>query len=103
MKAYIDTNFMKPLKPKYLFKDYEENGYKEPLDYNEAFEDDALEDFLKCEELMKRVKNMDLKTAARTLKCNEEEFEFMERLFIIDRMEQDTKFCDGVVDIYNSI
>lgn len=43
---------------------------------------------------------MDPKTAADTLACSEEEEEFFERLFIIDRMGKDAEYAKQVVAVY---
>lgn len=40
MKDYIDCSFMKLFDPVYLFKDYKEKGFEEPLDNNELFEEE---------------------------------------------------------------
>jgi len=43
------------------------------------------------------------KSAASALACDEEESEFYERLFIIDRMGKDESFTKDVVDQYRQI
>ena len=46
---------------------------------------------------------MDAKTAAQTLSCPEDEEEFFERLFIIDRMGKDESYAKEVVSHYKPI
>lgn len=46
---------------------------------------------------------MSAKAAAEALACNEDETEFFERLFIIDRMGREEAFMKDVVDIYKRI
>ena len=46
---------------------------------------------------------MSAKAAAEALACNEDETEFFERLFIIDRMGREEAFMREVVDIYQRI
>jgi hypothetical protein len=46
---------------------------------------------------------MSHRAAAEALAVNEEETEFFERLFIIDRMGREEQFMKDVVASYNSI
>lgn len=46
---------------------------------------------------------MDAKTAAETLGCSEEEEEFFERLFIIDKMGKDENYAKEVVSHFKPI
>lgn len=46
---------------------------------------------------------MDYKVAASALACSEEEEEFYERLFVIDRMGKEEEFMKNVVDYYRSL
>ena len=46
---------------------------------------------------------MNPKTAAESLACSEEEEEFFERLFIIDRMGKDENYAKEVVQYYKAI
>lgn len=46
---------------------------------------------------------MNAKTAASCLSCSEEEEEFFERLFIIDRMGKEEAFMKEVVENYRQI
>ena len=44
---------------------------------------------------------MESREAAKILSCDEEEEEFFERLFIIDRMGREEKFAKEVVSQFN--
>ena len=46
---------------------------------------------------------MSAKGAAEALACKEDEKEFFERLFIIDRMGREEDFTKDVVEHYNKI
>ena len=46
---------------------------------------------------------MSAKAAAEALACNEDEKEFFERLFIIDRMGREEPFMKDVVEHYNKV
>ena len=43
MKDYIDVGFMKLFMPQYLFRDYENQGTKFPVENNELFEEENAE------------------------------------------------------------
>lgn len=98
MKDYIDMGFMKLFDPHYLFKDFETKRFAEPLEKNELFDDEKKEEMIKVAPLREKVATMDPQTAAKTLKCEEDEIEFYERLFIIDRMGKDESYAKDVVD-----
>ena len=49
------------------------------------------------------VANMSAKVAASALACSEEQEEFFEQLFIIDRMGREEAFMKDVVENYNQI
>ena len=102
MKDFIDTSFMKLFDPLYLFRDFQIKGTAEPLDNNELFEDEKAEEISKTQVLRDKVAKMDPKTAAETLACGEEEEEFFERLFIIDRMGKDAEYAKEVVSFYKA-
>ena len=97
MKDYIDVGFMKLFTPKYLFRDYDKKGYAEPIENNELFEEEKAGENEITSKLKIKVANMDSKEAAKWLSCGEEEEDFFERLFIIDRMGRDAKFAQEVV------
>jgi len=46
---------------------------------------------------------MSAKSAASLLAANEEEDEFFERLFVIDRMGREEQFMKDVVENYNKV
>lgn len=97
MKDYIDTGFMKLFDPLYLFRDYPTHSCAYPLDNNELFESEKSEERIRVQPLRDKVAVMDAESAARILKCSEEEIEFYERLFIIDRMGKEEEFAERVV------
>lgn len=97
MKDYIDVGFMKLFTPKYLFKDYETRGYAEPIENNELFEEEKASEAQVTDYLKKKVANMDAVEAAKWLSCGEEEEDFFERLYIIDKMGKDEAFAKEVV------
>ena len=101
MKDFIDTGFMKLFNPLYLFKDYEKHGYAYPLENNELFEEEKTEERNMLEPLKQRANGLSAKVAAAALACPEEEDEFHERLFIIDRMGRDESFMKDVLSHYN--
>ena len=100
MKDYIDVGFMKLFEPTLLFKDFEANGTQFPLERNELFEQEKSDETERNKPLREKVANLDHVTAARTLKCSPEENEFMERLFIIDRMTKNDEFAALVSEEY---
>lgn len=103
VKDYIDRGFMKLFDPYYLFKDYDEKRFAEPLEKNELFDDEKKEEMVKVAPLREKVATMDAKTAAKTLSCEEEEVEFYERLFIIDRMGKDENYAQDVVAEFKAL
>ena len=44
MKDYIDTGFMRLFTPEFLFNDYANKGFKEPIEVNQLFEDEKTEE-----------------------------------------------------------
>lgn len=40
LKDYIDTNFMKLFHADYLFRDFKNMGYSQPVENNELFDDE---------------------------------------------------------------
>ena len=97
MKDFIDTTFMKLFTPKYLFEDYETQGYAKPIEHNELFEDESAEVKAKTQPIRDSVAKLNSSQAAQILSCGEEEEEFFERLFILDRMHFDPDFASAVV------
>ncbi len=103
MKDFIDTGFMKLFNPHYLFKDFEKHGYNYPLENNELFEEEK-SDERKITDVYKASANqLSARAAAEQLCCSEDETEFHERLFIIDRMGREEEFMKEVVDHYREI
>jgi selenide,water dikinase len=86
MKDHIDRSFMKLFNPYYLYNDYDNKKFSDPIENNELFEEERAEEVAQTNYLRERVAIMDAKTAGKILSCDEEETEFFERLFIIDRM-----------------
>ena len=101
MKDFIDTGFMKLFDPYYLFNDYDKKGFAEPLENNELFEEEKGEEVAKTKHIRDLVAKHDAKTAGKILSCSEEEEEFFERLFILDRMHREESFAKEVVANFN--
>lgn len=97
MKDYIDRGFMKLFDPYYLFRDYDEKRFEDPLEKNELFDDEKKEEMILIAPLREKVASLNALEAAKILKCSEEETEFYERLFIIDRMGKDEEYAKEVV------
>mmetsp|Transcript_2750 Transcript_2750/g.2594 ORF Transcript_2750/g.2594 Transcript_2750/m.2594 type:complete len:85 (+) Transcript_2750:1022-1276(+) len=55
LKDHIDSGFMKLFMPTYLFNDYENKGFAEPLENNELFEQQKAEDMASTQSLRAQV------------------------------------------------
>lgn len=100
LKDFIDTGFMKLFNPHYLFKDYEKHGYKYPLENNELFEEEKAEERSQLEPIKQAAYQLSAAASAEALGCSEEETEFHERFFILDKMHRDEAFAKDVVRLY---
>ena len=98
MKDWIDRSFMKIFDGNYLFKDFQEKKFAEPLDQGELYEEETKDLADKLAPIKKRVAEMDVETAGKLMSCSEEEEEFVERLQILDRMARDEAFQKGVIE-----
>lgn len=100
MKDYIDKSFMKLFDPTYLFKNYSTKRFEEPCEEEEMImrEKKAIEE--SNASLKARVEVCEALAAAQSLKCPEDETEFFEKLFIIDRMARDEVFQKEVIKHY---
>lgn len=101
MKDFIDRSFMKIFDGNYLFKDFKEKKFAEPLEQGELFEEEAKDLAETLAPIKKRVAEMDVETAGKILSCNEEEEDFLERLQILDRMAREEDFCKGVIENFH--
>ena len=105
MKDFIDRSFMKIFDPNYLFKDYQTEGTKEPLENNELFEEETKEDKLGQANARLFAATVEPDSAARMIKEEEELSQggFMERWMIIDRMGKDQAFCESVLGEFRKL
>ena len=97
MKDHIDVNFMKLFDPYFLFNDYDNKGFSEPVENNELFEEDQKgynEEKLKAKEL---VSDMSVDDAVQLMKSDEEHEGFMEQFMVLERMKVDETFREGVI------
>ena len=101
MKNYIDTTFMKLFDPNYLFNDYKTKGYAEPLENNELFESERDEEKVITDKIRAHVAKLDASQSASLLLAPEEQKEFFEQLFVLDRMAKEDDFCRDVVANFN--
>ena len=111
MKDYIDRGFMKLFAPENLFKTYDHSKTFQqqrdnlvPLENADAlFDDEKASERALTQHIRDSANTMSAKAAAAALACNEDEKEFFERLFIIDRMGREEQFMKEVVEQYNKI
>ena len=110
MKDYIDVGFMKLFTPEFLFNNYdmskttrEQRHLISPIEHNELFEEEKASEKARLDPLRAQVASMSPKVSAESLLCSEEEEEFFERLFIIDRMGKDEAYMRDVVQAFNAI
>ena len=78
---------------KYLYRDYETNGTKYPIDNNLLYEQEDETTANEIKEIRQRVATMEADTAAALFICSEDEEEFHERLFTIQRMNGDDAYA----------
>jgi len=99
LKDYIDMGFMNLFNPKYLFKDYETQGTKEPIDDTSLFDD--IDDNIKLKALIaehkKKAFEMNAEEAAKLLACPEDTEEFHDKWQVLTRMHFDSEFTAEVV------
>ena len=98
MKDYIDVGFMKLFYPEYLFKDYKEKGYAEPVDNNELWEEESKEIQAKAAPIKENIQKISAEEAGKLMSQGEEETEFFPQLYILDRMARDADFAKGVIE-----
>ena len=72
LKDYIDKSFMNMFDPNLIFKNYQEQGTREPLEADNKQNENEIH-------FKKQVENMNAETAGKLLSCSEEEEEFHER------------------------
>mmetsp|Transcript_4732 Transcript_4732/g.7132 ORF Transcript_4732/g.7132 Transcript_4732/m.7132 type:complete len:471 (-) Transcript_4732:56-1468(-) len=97
MKDFIDLSFMVLFDPSNLFKDYEKQGFKEPIDDFQLFDESTKDTKDVIEKYKKLAYEMDAETAAKHLSCSAEEEEFHQNLQILTRMHFEEDFRNGVV------
>ena len=93
MKDYIDVGFMKLFQPQYLFRDYATHGTKFPIENNELFEEESASAQSTIAQMRQHVAEMGPEEAAELFICAEDEEEFHERFFMIQRMNADDAFA----------
>jgi len=98
MKDFIDVNFMKLFDPYFLFNDYDNKGFSEPVENNELFDEDQKSNNEDKERARGVVADMSVEKAVSLMKSGEEEEGFMEQFMILERMKKDEEFRDGVID-----
>ncbi len=101
MKDFIDVSFMVLFDPSNLFKDYEKQGFKEPIDDFQLFDESTKDTKEVIEKYKKLAYEMDVETAAKHLSCGAEEEEFHQNLQILTRMHFEEEFRNGVVKHFN--
>ena len=103
MKDYIDVSFMKLFQPQYLFNDYANLGTQSPIENNELFEEENAAEKAAIASLRQKVAGLSADQAARLFVCSEDEEEYLERLFMVQRMNGDDAFADQVMQVYREI
>lgn len=98
LKDFIDMGFMNLFNPKYLFKDYEKQGVKEPVDNYKMFDDEEEAEVAKLKE---RVAKMTPEEAGAALSCSADTVDYMEKWQIIQRMHNDIAYQKSVIEFYN--
>ena len=96
MKDHIDIRFMNSVSPHYLFHDYANKGTAEPVKDNLLFEQETRAEQMRLSELRVRVSYCKADEAAHKLSCPENVVDFMEKLFILERMSKDRAFAASV-------
>lgn len=66
-----------------MFRDYDTQGTKFPVENNELFEEENSETQSAIGQMRQNVSTMDEESAARLFICNDDEEEFHERLLMI--------------------
>lgn len=97
MKDYIDVGFMNLFNKKFLFKDFETKGYSEPVPENMVYEEERAEIRAKTDPIKERVNSCTPEEAGAILSVGEDNEEFWEQLFTIDRMGRDADFAAETV------
>lgn len=105
LKDFIDMGFMNLFNPKYLFKDYETQGTKEPIDDFSLFDDIDEKSKLKSiiEEHKKKAYEMGPEAAAKLLACSEDIEEYQDKWQVLTRMHLDAEYTAEVVKHYKPI
>lgn len=97
MKDFIDVNFMKLFDPYFLFNDYDNKGFSEPVENNELFDEDQKSNNEEKEKAREVVETMSIDEAIKLMKSDEDHEGFMEQFMILERMKKDEEFRDGVI------
>lgn len=110
MKDYIDVGFMRLFHPEFLYSNYDMNKSHKAqkaglqiVENNALFEDEKAAEKARLDPIRAQVAAMSPKVAASALACSEEEEEFFERLFVIDRMGKEEDFMKATVEEYRAI
>jgi hypothetical protein len=111
MKDHIDSSFMKLFAPENLYETYDysktfqqQKHLLKPLENADAlFEEEKASERTATQAFRESANTMSAKAAAKLLACDEEESEFFERLFVIDRMGREEQFMKDVVESYNTV
>jgi len=96
--VYFHKSYKDLFDPKNLFNDYENKGTSEPHKNFKLFEED--DNKRELMEMKQQAEEMDSRTAAGILSCDEEESDYHLRWQILIRMHFDKKFRDAVVQNY---
>lgn len=97
LKDFIDMGFMNLFNPKYLFKDYETQGTKEPIDDFSLFDDESAKMKATIDIHRKRAHEVTPEAAAAILNCTEDVMEYQDKWQIMVRMHTDPEFTSEVV------
>jgi len=96
MKDYIDVSFMNLFNKNYLFHDYETKGYAEPVTENVLYEEEKKELQEITEPIRAKVGTWTAEECGQALSVGEEQEDFWEQLFTLDRMAREEGFADAV-------
>jgi selenide, water dikinase len=96
LKDYIDVGFMKLFDPHYLFKDYAKKGFQEPMENNELFDEEKKSSDAEKDKAKKEAEALTPEEAAKLLKADEDNEEFLVQFMALERMKKDKKFREGV-------
>ena len=98
MKDYIDMSFMNLFDRRYLFKDYENQGDKEPIEDFWSVDSESIQHKALVDETKDKIAKMEPAEAAKLMSIPATDVDYLNQFLILQRCQTDLEFREGVVD-----